>query len=274
MKYSKLLFCFAFFISFFACKNTSTKTNINTEAKKIKRILEQQEIDFQLTVEKPKNAEFDEIYELLQTENVLQDFIYAMNERIEFPGEVTIKVVECGEDNAFYNPEDASISICYEFLQHAIAMQDEENIPKREKLLHAAGFTFLHEMGHAIVDKLKIPITGKEENAVDELAMVILMSDTSDATYYAAIEGAMQFYRDALEEDLRKYPYYDTHAPSIERYYDMLSIIVGANPESAKEYVGKKDKFKLHPDRAETAEADYEQKLANWKKLLGKAWKQ
>jgi hypothetical protein len=109
---------------------------------------------------------------------------------------------------------------------------------------------------------------------VDELAMVLLMSDTTEETYHAAVEGAMQFYEDALDEDLKKYPYYDVHAPSIERYYDMLTMIVGADPESAKEFVGENDKFKLHPDRAENAEYEYTKKLNSWKTLLGAAWRE
>ena len=267
--YSKLLLCLFLCAFFAACKNSSNDSTVKNQ-----RVLTTQDIDFQLAVEKPENAEFNEIYELLKQEDVLQKFINEMNKRIDFPGEITIKVTECAEDNAFYYSEDATICICYEFLQRTLALQAEEKISKRDKLLNATAFTFLHEMGHAIVDKLKIPITGKEENAVDELAMVILMSDTSDATYYAAIEGAMQFYTDALDEDLKDFPYYDVHAPSIERYYDMLAIIVGGSPASADDYVGEGDKFKLHPDRAEHAQADYEKKLANWKKLLGNAWKE
>ena len=273
MKYCKLLFCLAVLAVLVSCNSTSTASYDRTTSHD-RHDLRPQDIDFKLVVEKPDDPQFNEIYELIKREDVLQKFINEMNARIDFPGEITIKITECDEDNAFYYPEDATICICYEFLQRTLALQDEEKISKRDKLLNATAFTFLHEMGHAIVDKLKIPITGKEENAVDELAMVILMSDTSDATYYAAIEGAMQFYTDALDEDLKDFPYYDVHAPSIERYYDMLAIIVGGSPASADDYVGENDKFKLHPDRAEHAQADYEKKLANWKKLLGSAWKE
>jgi hypothetical protein len=274
MNVVKLSICLiALFLGGTSCKqnasNTSESQTTSGDAKNRKAA----EIDFKLVVEKPKSAEFNEIYALLQKEDVLQNFINGMNDRIEFPGEVAIIVTECGENNAFYNPENSTISICYEFLQHTMAMQDEKLSPK-EKLLNATAFTFLHEMGHALVDKLDLPITGKEENAVDELAMVLLMSDTTDETYFAAIEGAVQFYQDALDEDLHKFPYYDVHAPSIERYYDMLTIIVGANPESEKEFVGENDKFKLHPDRAENAEYEYNKKLNSWKTLLGAAWRE
>jgi hypothetical protein len=48
----------------------------------------------------------------------------------------------------------------------------------------------------------------------------------------------------------------------------MLTIIVGAYPDLAEEFVGENDKFKLHPDRAEHAEFEYNKKLNTWKTLL------
>jgi Putative metallopeptidase len=257
----------------FACKNTPQNLQ-NTEGgiTAVKSRKAKGDVDFRIKIEKPESAEYNELYELVKKETVLEDFVRSMNNRIEFPGEVTIKIEECGEDNAFYNPADSTISICYEFIDHMMSIQDEK-MPKSERLLYATAFTLLHEMGHAMVDRLDLPITGKEENAVDELAMVILMSDTTDLTYYAAIEGAMQFYYESLDENVKKYPFYDVHAPSIERYYDMLALIVGSDPEGHKDLVGEK-KDQLHPDRAEHAEDDYHKKLDSWQRLLGDAWKE
>jgi Putative metallopeptidase len=274
MKHFKVCFLLLFY-SFFiiSCKqNTKNIEGEQTTQSTVKKRSGQAEIDFKLSIEKPENEEFNYIYDLLQKTDVLENFINDINERIEFPGEVVIRIAECDEINAFYEADNSTITICYEFLDHAMSIQDED-VPKEERLLNAAAFTLLHEMGHAMVDKLNLPITGKEENAVDELAMVILMSDSTDVAYVAAIEGAMQFYEDALDEDLEKYPYYDVHAPSLERYYDMLTIIVGAEPTTAEEFVGE-GKYQLHPDRAESAEDEYYKKLDSWKSLLGDAWKE
>jgi Putative metallopeptidase len=274
MKYFKIWFLLFFYtILSISCTQTSQNTEGDqTSQSTVKKRNGQTEIDFKLSIEKPEKEEYNYIYDLLQKTDVLQNFINQTNERIEFPGEVVIKFAECDEINAFYQADNSTITMCYEFLDHAMSIQDED-VPKEERLLNAAAFTLFHEMGHAMVDKLNLPITGKEENAVDELAMVILVSDSTDVAYVAAIEGAMQFYEDALDEDLEKYPYYDVHAPSLERYYDMLTIIVGAEPTTAEEFVGE-GKYQLHPDRAESAEDEYYKKLDSWKSLLGDAWKE
>lgn len=90
----------------------------------------------------------------------------------------------------------------------------------------------------------------------------------------AALEDAIQFYHDALEEDLSAFPYYETHAPSLERHYDMLTIIVDSNPEAHTAFVSENAPFKLHPDRAESAAYEYDKKLSAWKTILGKAWRE
>ncbi len=267
--------CFLLFVSLFLTINCGQNSNQNGSSfVKAHHIAPTSgESDFKLIVEKPESAEYNELYDWLKQEVVLQEFIDEMNNRIEFPGEVTIKIEECGESNAFYYDDISTISICYEFIDEMIALQDE-NIDERQKLVNAVGFIFLHEMGHALVAKLDLPITGKEENAVDELAMLVLTSDTTDRAYFAAVEGAMQFYSDALNENLKNFDFYDTHAPSIERYYDMVAIIVAAYPESAVDFVGDNDKYKIPQERADLAVEQYEKKLNTWKTLLGDAWKE
>lgn len=264
----RLTFILFLCISVGCQKNASPSTNSNATS----NALNENGFSEKISVIAPKDAIHKPIYDLLMEDNSLDHFITEINHRIQLPEEVQIVVDECGEINAFYDGEQNQITMCYEFLDHTMSIQDTK-IPEHERLLNSAAFTLLHEIGHAMVDKLDLPITGKEENAVDELAMIVLMSDTRDETFVAAIEGATQFYYDALEEDLTEFPYYDVHAPSIERYYDMLTIIVGAEPESTQDWVGEAEE-QLHPDRAEFATAEYEQKLDAWQRILGDAWKQ
>lgn len=51
---------------------------------------------------------------------------------------------------------------------------------------------FYHEVGHALVDVLELPITGKEEDAVDQLSTYVLVED-ADGGEVAALDGAVAF---------------------------------------------------------------------------------
>ncbi len=264
----RILFFILFIITASCANNNSTNNSTTITTNSIADTTHH----FVLDIVKPKQKKFKKLYDLLQKSNVLTNFINRINKRVAFPTDVKIEVVECDEVNAYYFSDSSKISICYEFLEYGMSLQHKDNT-EEEKLLFSTAFTMLHEMGHAMIDKLDLPITGKEENAADELAMIILMSDTTDDTYFAAIDGTMQFYEDALQEDLTAYNYYDTHAPSLERYYDMLTMIVGADSVFAANMVGE-GKYQLHPERAEVAEDEYFKKLDSWKRLLGTAWKE
>ena len=85
----------------------------------------------------------------------------------------------CGE-GAYYDPSTRVVGLCYELFvgidklfQRGTVTLSEEEIA--ESVVGVGLFVFLHEVGHALIDILDIPTTGKEEDAVDDLAAVLLI---------------------------------------------------------------------------------------------------
>src|SRR6185295_2240523 len=52
---------------------------------------------------------------------------------------------------------------------------DAENEEVGGKAIAAMVFVFYHELGHALIDIYDLPVTGREEDAVDQLATVMLL---------------------------------------------------------------------------------------------------
>ncbi len=50
--------------------------------------------------------------------DVLAEEVRSINERIGLPEQVTVVVADCGEANAYYNPEDRTITMCNEYAQN------------------------------------------------------------------------------------------------------------------------------------------------------------
>lgn len=95
--------------------------------------------------------------------------------------------------------------------------------------------TFYHEIGHGLIDVLQIPVLGKEEDAADTLS-VILMHDiwaeesasailTSNALTYALWAGDTTQAPDPSA-------YADVHSLDLQRYYAVVCLFYGANPEA------------------------------------------
>ena len=51
--------------------------------------------------------------------------------------------------------------------------------------MHDAMFTLYHESGHLLIDELKLPVLGKEEDAADALAVVQILESVADKSELA-----------------------------------------------------------------------------------------
>jgi hypothetical protein len=183
-----------------------------------------------------------------------------LNGWIALPEDVTLVMGECGETNAYYEPRDREVIVCYELVRELDQMFDDEEDPGKA-VDDALVFTTLHEVGHALVHVLDLPVTGREEDAVDQLAAIVL-ADGSDEGDAAAINGVRGLPEEEVLDDTT---FADEHALSGQRYYNVLCLVYGQDPES---YAGWLDDGTLPPDRAERCPQEFEQVSSAWNRLL------
>lgn len=210
-----------------------------------------------------KSAEHQALVEAMTDERVLEEVASAINQMFIIPQDVGLKFLECGESNAYFSPSDMEISMCIE-LWEDMDQTLTESYPDEDERSSAVAGAFLgilmHEVGHALVAVLDLPITGREEDAVDQLsAWVLIESDDADsvlssaATYYTAEE-------EAGDEDLA-----DEHSLNQQRYYNMVCWVYGSNPET---HEGLLEDWGLPEARAEQCEGEYETLRKAWSRLL------
>ena len=135
-----------------------------------------------------------------------------------------------------------------------------------DAVIGATIHTFYHELGHAFIHIFNLPITGKEEDAVDQLSTFIL-TDGTDEGEKAALDGARAFYLEAKQQntDIDDLPYWDEHSLDLQRFYNIICIVFGQN-EKKYSYLVKKGI--LPEDRAEQCAGEYEQVEKAWTTLL------
>lgn len=228
--------------------------------------------DIQLVYVQPQDANFNTIYDALQDSvefSVPQEsdgLIAQLNTKFSLPRDLTVSFQECGEANAFYDPEQVKIEMCYELLKQYADILGEDNQSSKayaDEVIYSALFTFFHELGHAFVDQYQLPITGLEENVVDEFAAVMLLELQDDD---AVIAGIDQFDIDAEEEEqLKELPFWGSHGLGAQRYYTISCIIYGSNPEKFADFVTSGD---LPQERADSCPVDYQRRERSWKFLL------
>lgn len=225
--------------------------------------------DFKVIYSPVKNPKYAQLRKEIMDENILADIVSDLNSTIALPVDITINLEECGQVNAFYDPNKRRISMCYELVDHFYDSfsKIEKNEDKLDDAVTGATvFVFFHEVGHSLVDVLKLPITGKEEDAVDQLSTFVLTSE-SDEGSQAALNGAMSFYLASKNQEtkIKDLPFWDEHSLSQQRFYNILCWVYGQNE---KKYDGLVKDGILPAERAQRCKGEYAQLANSWKTLL------
>jgi hypothetical protein len=209
----------------------------------------------------------DPTYAAWQTEfregRFLEDVAEWLNEWIALPQDVKLAFESCGEPNAFYRPEDRTVALCYEMVDDLDAALDPEASDAGvQAVSDALLFTALHEVGHALVDVLSIPVTGREEDAVDQLAAVMLVDGTAEGSA-AAVNGISGLA--GGDEDLDELSFAGEHALGMQRVYNVLCLVYGQDPGAHEAWV---DDGTLPQERADRCTEEYERVADSWERLL------
>lgn len=184
------------------------------------------------------------------------------------PHELHIRFDDCGEITAFYNPEQTNIVVCYELVNHLI--RDFGRYPSSDSVVAPAVhqtllWVFYHELAHALIDMLDLPVTGREEDAADQLATLTLLRSGPDGSD-GALASAKWFLFNSRHRKARE-PLWGEHSLDKQRYYNILCWVYGSDTTEHLKLTGRK--WGLPRGRAERCPAEYDRMSRSWDAILG-----
>jgi hypothetical protein len=226
---------------------------------------------FRLTYATVKDKDYQVLRDLFQETGLLEEAVKSLNETFLLPASVEVTVRECGEANAYYESSSRRISLCYELVAYyagmffAEAESEEEQEWAGEAVAGATLFTLYHELGHALIDVWDLPITGREEDAVDQLATIILLEAGEDGEE-AALNGASSLWEEEGEESEGDDPgFWDEHSVGEQRFYNIVCWSYGKNPQGLSHVI--EDEW-LPEARAARCPDEYARMAKGWDALL------
>ncbi|MGB2750950.1 MAG: DUF4344 domain-containing metallopeptidase [Pyrinomonadaceae bacterium] len=199
--------------------------------------------------------------------DALDGMAASLNGMVALPRDVYLNLDTCGEPNAFYNPETSEITMCYEYIayfEEAFKTIEKNQTKVDDMVSDAFVQIFFHELGHCLIDVWELPATGREEDAVDQLAM-ILMLDGSPAGQKSAVNASLLWDIASKDDDKENMMFWDEHSFSKTRFYDMICLVYGSNPEKNSFMVSP---TRLPRERAERCSEEYNRANRSWMKLL------
>lgn len=123
-------------------------------------------------------------------------------------------------------------------------------------------FALLHELAHLVIGELELPILGPEEQAADYLATMSLLRPLEEPPmgsgkwleYALNAADAFVILWQLGQNTGASFPFWDSHALSIQRFYSIGCLLYGSNPER---FEAVPELIVMPPRRTENCEVEY-----------------
>jgi len=194
--------------------------------------------------------------------------VLELDESLILPADIDVNFVDCGTANAFFlpggsfapsgeaGPANSSIFICHELTQLFSTFFGDD-----DQAFSASVFVLMHELGHALVQELSLPVLGIEESYVDGFAAVLL--GESNMSEGSALAG--WFFGSQPNT-----PFSDSHRANPQRLGDLVCWGIGADPTLLEKPVIDSI-FQQLVIGGRNCEAEYAQQVAGLNDVLGPA---
>ncbi len=139
---------------------------------------------------------------------------------------------------------------------------------QREYIRANTIFMIYHELGHALIDLLRLPVFGREEDAADVLGVVLSEKINSEKEHqFILLAAADNFAKMAksAERDGDEPALWDTHGLDLQRYYTLVCLYYGADPKGRRQVA--KDR-RLPEGRRETCAEEFRLAEESWGPVL------
>lgn len=179
---------------------------------------------------RPTNPRYVPIYNRLVQRRVLEEFKQFLAP-VRLPRKLVIQVDTCGSENRPYQPGGAA-TVCYELIDkiETLAAANAKGDANLRQMVVAGAFVqaMLVETAHAVFDILKVPIWGREPDAADRLAALIMMQFGED-TATTTILGAAQLFQWSNKTWTGK-DFASVNSPEAQRFFNYLCTAYGGDP--------------------------------------------
>jgi hypothetical protein len=220
------------------------------------------------------------ILERLRQRKVLEEYAQFLSP-LNLKDTLVISMESCGgSENSWYTPRDKKadtppqVTICYEWLDMIVngaavphdllppTLQGQEGtglmpgITRPEVIIGGVLDVLLHETGHAIYDIQKIPRLGREEDAADQMAGLIVLQFGNELARIA-VKGALNVNNHLSKKGgFDPTQFADPHALDIQRLWNAVCLAYGKDPASFKDVA---DLAGLPDDRRPNCKFEYDQ---------------
>ena len=225
--------------------------------------------DLQLIYVPSENEALQSTIVAVQDSGILEALVEGVNETLALPRDIKIFVEEQTPGPSDF-PEFNEIVMPPEFVDLVFTVFEQSGLVEtfeetRDLTLATLAFVFMHEVGHALTSELQLPITGREEDAADQLATVIVTSAGEEAGGIAIAAATLFGLFGADREQFQEADFWDEHSLDEQRFFNILCWVFGSDPATYGDAVAESG---IGEDRLVRCEGEWDQLSTSWETLL------
>ena len=195
---------------------------------------------------------YQALYERVKKRAVLEEISEFLSP-LKLKKKLIFETTSCGVVNAFYDPTDQTVHLCYEMLdwiENVAAVSPDKlkqtpdapqrgllpGVTRAEAIVGAIGGVALHETGHAVFDIQQIPRLGREEDAADMVAGFVMLQFGSEVAR-VMIKGMFNvtYNWQAETPNISTALLADSHSLALQRGFAILCLAYGKEPDTFKD---------------------------------------
>lgn len=189
----------------------------------------------------PSEAVYRPIYERLKAHRVLEE-LRAFLAPLQLPKRVLIKSEQCHQPDRLYQ-HGAPVTVCYEYIARLEELaakipaqgKTQRGVSRDDAIVGGIVQVVLQRMSSAVFDVLDVPIWGREQDAADKLA-ALLMLQFGTVTARKLLNGAAYIF-EASDRTWSGSDFSDTRGTEAQRFYNYLCVAYGGNKRTFSDFV-------------------------------------
>ena len=129
-------------------------------------------------------------------------------------------------------------------------------------------FAVFHELGHALVDLLNLPVVGREEDAADGFAAVLMIPPDPDPVrdqLIVAVADGWRLQGEQTGDGVDQRPLWTEHTLDEQRYFAVICWLVGSDQEG---FFDLANEAGMPLERIESCAGEFDRMKAGWQDLL------
>lgn len=216
---------------------------------------------------------------LLERSGALARAVQTVNYEITPPTDLHVRIVGpqtaagVGVVGPVYEPSRRTVYIPWSFIEQSRQDLDHLDLLKgaRPNQLDdvetgAIVFVLYHEVAHALIDVLDVPVVASEEQTADSFASVFAIESTDGGELVPLSAAAMAEAAHRKRGTPTLADYADDHGFDRQRALAEVCLVYGSNPSRYAVFV-RKGYVPSH--REEICRFDYQRTFRSWRRLLG-----